>query len=148
MSISSQSSVPNKPRCSFASRYISGSQLPDPEERRELLDTITQFAAQKLIRRDIAARPDSLTAAQELACLSARLPIEFMSSTLTQAEIDQVAHHMRVCPSVDTSFSRYTSLNPSEPIVSEGAYLLMANGKFNAPVALSRGPPRLLCPLR
>lgn len=128
------------PTCSFASRYISGNQLPDVHERTRLLDQFREFAAQKLIRRDTADRPTSLTPAQELACLSARLPIEFMSSISTQAERDQVANHMRVCFSADESFRQFTSLNPSEPILSEGAYLLMNDQhiSFNAPAALSR----------
>lgn len=103
------------------------------------MNGIVKFAAQKLIRYDVAAWPTQLTPEQELACLSARLPIEFMSSTSTEAERNQVANHMRVCLSVDDSFRRFTSLNPSEPIVSEGAYLVMNSEiKFLAPAALSR----------
>ncbi|KAF5391050.1 hypothetical protein D9757_003993 [Collybiopsis confluens] len=72
----------------FASRYRAGLDLPDKEERRELLKWLVSFAAQQLIR--IKVRPDWLNFDQKLTCLSARLPIEFMSSTPTQAEKDQV----------------------------------------------------------
>ncbi|KAE9389923.1 hypothetical protein BT96DRAFT_1024834 [Gymnopus androsaceus JB14] len=107
----------------FGSRYISGSRLPASKERNELLSDIVEFAAQKLIGCDTTAWPGNLTPEQELACLSARLPVEFTSPPSTQAEKDQ-----------------FTSLNPSEPIVSESAYLLMNSSriKFHAPSALSR----------
>lgn len=112
-------------------------------EREELLKSLVEFAAKKLIKFDLASWPSELSPKQELACLSARLPIEFMSSTSTEStrdERDQIANHMRVCLSVDESFRKFTSLNPSEPIVSEGAYLLMNNSRirFHAPAALSR----------
>lgn len=126
---------------SFASRYASGEGLQGLE-REQLLDGIVEFAAQKLIRFDLDSWPTQLNLDQELACLSARLPIEFMSSTLTpstRAEKDQVAHHMRICLSVDEAFCKLTTLIPSEPIVSEGACLLMNDDRvaFNAPAALS-----------
>lgn len=98
------------------------------------MNGIVEFAAQKLIRYDTAAQPEKLTIEQELACLSAQLPIEFMSSTSTQVEMDQVAHRMHVCLLIDESFYWITSLNPSEPIVSEG---VLMTDMFNAPAALS-----------
>lgn len=85
------------------------------------------------------AWPRNLTAEQKLACLSARMPIEFMSSTPTTQEQDQIANHMRICLSVDESFHRMISLNPSEPILSDGAAIVMNNNAvaFHAPAALS-----------
>lgn len=113
------------------------------QERKQLHEHLAEFAAQKLIRRNLSYWPSSLNLDQELACLSARIPVEFMSSVhtpSTKAEKDQIANHMRICLSVDPSFRKFTSLNPSEPIVSEGAYLLMTDSrtKFHAPLAFSR----------
>ncbi|KAF5341557.1 hypothetical protein D9757_014561 [Collybiopsis confluens] len=141
MKLSSVASIEYKAslgRPLFAFRYRTALNLNDPD-RKEIIDNIVSFTAQKLIRRDTNHRPDRLTRDQELACLSARLPIEFMSSIPTQAEKDQIGKHMRVCLLVDEGFLRFTSFNPSEPIVAEGAYNLMYDNRlsFNAPQALS-----------
>ncbi|KAF5391013.1 hypothetical protein D9757_004025 [Collybiopsis confluens] len=98
---------PSLGRPLFASRYRAGLDLPDEEERSEFLKDIVNFAAQKLIRNEV--RPAQLNNDQLLACLSARLPIEFMSSTPTQGEKDQVGNHMRVCLSINKSVCRFTS---------------------------------------
>ncbi|KAF5366321.1 hypothetical protein D9757_012918 [Collybiopsis confluens] len=141
MKLSSVASIEYKAslgRPLFAFRYRTALNLND-QDRKEIIENIVSFTAQKLIRRDTNHRPDRLTRDQELACLSARLPIEFMSSIPTQAEKDQIGKHMRVCLSVDEGFLRFTSFNPSEPIVAEGAYSLMYDNRlsFNAPRALS-----------
>ncbi|KAF5371045.1 hypothetical protein D9757_010297 [Collybiopsis confluens] len=141
MKLSSVASIEYKAslgRPLFAFRYRTALNLND-QDREEIIENIVSFTAQKLIRRDTNHRPDRLTRDQELACLSARLPIEFMSSIPTQAEQDQIGNHMRVCLSVDEGFLRFTSFNPSEPIVAEGAYNLMYDNRlsFNAPRALS-----------
>ncbi|TFK50466.1 hypothetical protein OE88DRAFT_1736013 [Heliocybe sulcata] len=117
----------------FASRYISSLSL-HREEKVEIQDNLVSFAAQKLIKAEI--NPDmDLTKAQQLACLALRMPIELMSST--QAERDQVANHMRVCLSASNGFRTILTLNPSEPILSEGAVYVMKNLRnFNSPVAL------------
>ena len=128
---------------SFASRYSSGEAL-DETAREEILSDIVRFAARKLIACDVDTLTSELNTNQELACLSARLPIEFItptevSDTSTQAERDQVAHHLRICLSAGEGYRKLQTLCPSEPIVSEGAYLVMTNEQvsFYAPLALS-----------
>ncbi|KAF9069518.1 hypothetical protein BDP27DRAFT_1519622 [Rhodocollybia butyracea] len=119
--------------------YLGHNSLPELESC-ELLDGLVPFVARKLIKYDIANYPQ-LEPKHELACLSTRFPIEFISSPSTTAEQDQVADHMRICMSVDgTEFLQYITISPSEPILSEGAYLFMNNSEktFNAPKALSR----------
>ncbi|THH17802.1 hypothetical protein EUX98_g9055 [Antrodiella citrinella] len=101
------------------------------------------FAAKKLIWCD--PLPSEYTFPHELAILSARLPIELMSSgvlpdSTKEEEMNQITNHMRICMSIDDSFHKITSLNPSEPIVSDAAYFLMnrqnLKAPFNAPKVL------------
>ena len=73
-----------------------------------------------------------------LACLSQRFPIEFNSTDyITQAkERKQVESHLRVCLKMDGALQTMTTRSPSEPILSEAAYVVMQRQSFNAPNAL------------
>ncbi len=118
--------------CSFASRYNSAT-----AESILVQDYIVKFAAQKLIKRDLAGHI-VLSSEQQFTFLSAHLPIEFMSSVSMTQEQDQVANHMRVYLALDDSVGHMRSLNPSESILAEGAHLLITNKSitFNALAAL------------
>ncbi|EIN06049.1 hypothetical protein PUNSTDRAFT_127507 [Punctularia strigosozonata HHB-11173 SS5] len=121
----------------FAARYIAAQAKGVSEyERRIIQDDLVRFAAEKILRADID-RIDNIRWEQQLACLAWRVPIQFMSSTPTAQEMDQVANHMRVCISIDETFRRMFTLNPSEPVLSEGARKIMSFTGFKPHVALS-----------
>jgi hypothetical protein len=81
---------------------------------------------------------DGLSDAQKLACLSARLAIDFNSTTYTgqSQEHKQVEGHMRFCLNVDDGFETMKTVFPSEPLLAEAAARLMKRPDFKAPEAL------------
>jgi hypothetical protein len=100
-----------------------------------------QFAAMKLLGgRQYLKEANDLSNAQKLACLSQRLPIEFSSCTYSEQaeEMEQVEGHMRICLKVDSGFESMQTVSPSEPLLSEASYLIMANPSFDAPNALAK----------
>jgi len=96
-----------------------------------------RFAATKILSKDYT-RPFPLTSEQTLACLAQRLPIEFMSTGHTDAERRQVENHMRVCISIDNSFSTMSTMNISVPLLSDAASMIMIDPEFSfdAPASL------------
>jgi hypothetical protein len=107
-------------------------------------------AGDKAIRKDIISlarakllNPDppmaeSLNNDQKLACLSQRLPIEFISTTYIAQENErkQVEGHMRVCLKIDANFESMVTVSASEPLLSEAAYSVMSHPSFNVPKAM------------
>ncbi|KDR72947.1 hypothetical protein GALMADRAFT_228637 [Galerina marginata CBS 339.88] len=92
-------------------------------------DGIVDFAIQKLLR---TSKNKSLDLDQSFACLSQRFPIEFVSANyISHAEKKQVEGHLRVCAKIEANFRSMTSLAPSEPLLSEAAYAVMARGRFD-----------------
>ena len=89
------------------------------------------FAVRKLLNAD--PNTQHFTQQQELACLSQRLPIEFNSTTYASqtAEMKQVEGHLRVCLKVDATFESMQTVSPSEPLLSEAAYVIMARESFD-----------------
>jgi hypothetical protein len=123
--------------CRFAARYIAAqAEGVSDYERHIIQDDLVRFAAEKILQADID-KIERLSWEQQLACLAWRLPIQFMSSTPTAQEMDQVANHMRVCIAIDETFRRMFTLNPSEPVLSEGARKIMSFTGFKAHAALS-----------
>ncbi len=90
------------------------------------------FAVGKLLNAD--PNTQDLTLDQMLACLSQRLPIQFNSTTYISqtAERKQVEGHMRVCLNIDPAFESMETVSPSEPLLSEAAYVIMARESFDA----------------
>jgi len=88
------------------------------------------FAVGKLLNAD----PDTqeFTEHQKLACLSQRFPIQFNSTTYIShaSEMKQVEEHLRVCLKVDATFESMETISPSEPLLSEAAYVVMARKSF------------------
>jgi len=84
----------------------------------------------------------ALTDAQKLGCLAHRIPIEFISamhaSQVSDLEMEQVYHHLRVVLKVDHSLETMVTMSPSEPVLSEAAYFVMTTQprQFNPPEAL------------
>ena len=119
----------------FSSRLLAAKKDALPQER--IYDDTIHFASEKIILASLGPPngANHFTAAAQLACLSWRLPIEFMSSGAppTPEEREQVANHMRYCLRVDGSFDSMVSLNPSEPLLSEAAAFLMGMDGFDAP---------------
>ncbi|KAF8324798.1 hypothetical protein F5887DRAFT_1022029 [Amanita rubescens] len=107
----------------FGSRYKAG----DPKVRKD----IVKFAVEKLLNAEFSTR--DLTQDQMLACLSQRLPIEFNSTTYISqiAERRQVEGHMRVCLKIDAAFEGMVTVSPSEPLLSEAAYVIMSKESFH-----------------
>jgi hypothetical protein len=140
-------------KSSFGTRFENGGQ--------EVQDEIVEFAASKLICGQSENMQNGLNDDQKLgmenrltpfcsrlinilfsrsACMAVRLALEFDSSTLEsqQRERLQVAKHMRICIKVNDGFETIVSVAPSEPILAEGARLLMSNPKFDLPKSLLR----------
>ncbi|KIM39922.1 hypothetical protein M413DRAFT_29078 [Hebeloma cylindrosporum] len=107
----------------FGSRYDAGD--------CKVQEDIVMFAVRKLLNAELNTQ--ELTRHQELACLSQRLPIQFDSTTFTShaAGMKQVEEHLRVCLKVDAAFESMETVSPSEPLLSEAAYLIMALKDFN-----------------
>ncbi|KDQ51683.1 hypothetical protein JAAARDRAFT_210966 [Jaapia argillacea MUCL 33604] len=112
----------------FGSRYDSGN--------GEIKDDISHFAKSKLLLSD--GIPTKFSPSQQLACLSQRIPIEFQSTTHVsqEQEKEQVEGHLRVCLGIGTAWEPTITTNPSEPLLSEAAYLAMGFQEFDAPNAL------------
>jgi hypothetical protein len=96
-----------------------------------------RFAAAKILGKEYT-EAFHLVPDQALACLAQRLPIEFMSTGHTVGERRQVENHMRVCISVDNTFSSMSTMNPSEPLLSDAASMIMIDPQFSfdAPASL------------
>lgn len=96
-----------------------------------------RFAATKILGKEYT-EPFLLVPDQALACLAQRLPIEFMSTGHTVGERRQVENHMRVCISVNNTFSNMSTMNPSEPLLSDAASMIMVDPQFSfdAPASL------------
>ncbi|KDR72943.1 hypothetical protein GALMADRAFT_252299 [Galerina marginata CBS 339.88] len=93
-------------------------------------DGIVDFAIQKLLKN---SENKSLDLDQSFACLSHRFPIKFSSADhISRAEKKQVEGHLRVCLDIEANFQSMTSLAPSEPLLSEAAYAVMARGRFDS----------------
>jgi hypothetical protein len=88
------------------------------------------FAVRKLLNADPYTQ--EFTQHQKLACLSQRLPIQFNSRTYFShnAEMTQVEEHLRVCLKVDATLESMETVSPSEPLLSEAAYVIMARKSF------------------
>ncbi|KAH7921876.1 hypothetical protein BV22DRAFT_1131921 [Leucogyrophana mollusca] len=114
----------------FGSRYDYGEE--------EIKSTIVEFAAAKLLGGHEYTGATNLTNSQKLACLSQRLPIEFISTTYAHyaEEMKQVEGHMRVCLRVSPRFESMMTVSPSEPLLSEAAYWVMQNKHFDPPRTL------------
>ena len=138
---------------SFGTRFENGGQ--------GVQDEIVEFAASKLICGQSENMQNGLNDDQKLgmenrltpfcsrlidilfsrsACMAVRLSLEFNSTALEsqQRERLQVAKHMHICIKVNDGFETIVSVAPSEPILAEGARLLMSNPKFNLPKSLLR----------
>jgi hypothetical protein len=134
-------------RFSFGTRFNHGG--------REIQNEIVAFAALKLICQtnlvtelscdqklgmDNRLTPFALTRPKFdfPACMAVRLALEFNSTTRKSQERErlQVAKHMRLCIKVNDGFDTIVSVAPSEPILAEGARLLMSNPKFDLPGSL------------
>ena len=94
------------------------------------------FAVRKLLNADPYTQ--EFTQHQKLACLSQRLPIQFNSRTYVSrnAEMTQVEEHLRVCLKVDATLETMETVSPSEPLLSEAAYVIMAQKSFKPVEAL------------
>jgi len=106
-------------------------------------ETIFTFAAQKLLcsSANLSRGTQPLSEAQMLACLAARIPIEFLStayaSQVSDLEKEQVHSHMRVVLKVDRNLETLATTSPSEPVLSEAAYYVMAiQPQFSPPQVL------------
>ena len=88
------------------------------------------FAVGKLLNAD--PNTQEFTVHQKLACLSQRLPIQFNSTAYISrtSEIKQVEEHLRVCLKVDATLQNMETVSPSEPLLSEAAYVVMARKSF------------------
>ncbi|TFY78103.1 hypothetical protein EWM64_g5907 [Hericium alpestre] len=118
----------------FATRYDAAAQSQSVSSQ----NFTGQFAELKLLGR-VVKREQKLQDSERLACLSQRLPIEFQTTryNTSDAERRQVENHMRVCLKVSDDLQSMTTINPSEPILSEAAFRIMDSREdFNVPSAL------------
>ncbi|KAJ6558418.1 hypothetical protein DFH09DRAFT_529768 [Mycena vulgaris] len=105
-------------RMLFASRYKAG----DEGTQRGIID----FARTKLLAAHRFEGP--LTSSQKLACLAVRLGLEFKAPAWADrdAERKQVERHMRICLAATGGFRKVFTISPSEPLVAEAAFHVMA----------------------
>jgi hypothetical protein len=71
--------------------------------------------------------------------MAVRLALEFNATTLASQikEREQVEKHMRVCLMVNQGFETAVTVAPSEPLLAEGAFLIMKQrDAFNLPITL------------
>ncbi|PCH32990.1 hypothetical protein WOLCODRAFT_141446 [Wolfiporia cocos MD-104 SS10] len=112
----------------FATRYKYG--LMDV--RMEII----YFAVEKLLNKPysyVVANP--LTISQKLACLSARLALEYEQNIRALQEgRNQVARHMRAVLFPASDRRNMVTISPSEPVIAEAARLVFT--VFDAPRAL------------
>ncbi|KAI9572000.1 hypothetical protein HD554DRAFT_2186431 [Boletus coccyginus] len=110
----------------WATRYDKG----DPTVRALIVD----FAALKLLGGIPWYGEKSLGLPQQLGCLAQRLPIEFLSSSYSSnpgnPQTVQVQFHMRMLFRVSDNLGTMITSTPSEPILSEAAYLVMSARRF------------------
>ncbi|KIY49634.1 hypothetical protein FISHEDRAFT_72276 [Fistulina hepatica ATCC 64428] len=122
----------------FGARYFAAQQPQQPPDKSGTIIRLIRFAAEKLISHEYHPGM-SLTPSQKFACLAERIPIEFLSTvhTVDSEERKQVENHMRVCITVDKTFTNMVTMNPSEPVLSDGAHLIMSSSNdFNPAQAL------------
>jgi hypothetical protein len=114
----------------FGARYDNGDELV----RQQMIG----FAATKLLGGAGYHSGIKLTDSMKLACLAQRLPIEFNSCTYTQQdmEMEQIEGYMQVCLKIDAGFESMQTVSASEPLLSDAAYVVMGNKKFDAPNTL------------
>ena len=114
------------PLTRFAAMYDAGD--------RAVQQDIILLAKLKLLNSE-PIDVERLSNDQKLACLSLRVPIEFISTTYIDRENEQrqVEGHMRVCIKVDANLESMITTSPSEPILSEAAYNVMIHPSFNVP---------------
>ncbi|KAI0260882.1 hypothetical protein BC834DRAFT_898710 [Gloeopeniophorella convolvens] len=100
---------------------------------------IVNFALDKLLGGGPFVSSVKLTSDQTLACLSVRLPLEFLPGSPLADEKSriQVEKHMRVCLSADPGFDGLLTVAPSEPLLAEAAKKALEIPQYIAPMALS-----------
>ncbi|KAG5650693.1 hypothetical protein H0H81_011367 [Sphagnurus paluster] len=110
-------------------RPLFGSRLQASGDVNEVL----LFAKIKLLGGDTRMKVKD-SAANKLACLSRRLPIEFYSTTIItqEAEAEQVASHLRVCVKIHDGFEGMFTISPSEPFLSEDAAILISENSISS----------------
>ncbi|KAL0958082.1 hypothetical protein HGRIS_000258 [Hohenbuehelia grisea] len=84
------------------------------------------FAAQKLLNHQAELpAPDKVKREQALACLAFRIPLEFATTVYNSVdtETEQIEAHLRVCLKAHPNHQTMISVAPSEPFLSEAAYL-------------------------
>ncbi|KAH0825812.1 hypothetical protein J3R83DRAFT_8816, partial [Lanmaoa asiatica] len=113
----------------WATRYDRGDQV--------VKDEMIRFATEKLM--GTKSIPDTMTSTQELACLAQRLPLELLAvSYNSDPQSVLVQSHMRVVTRVNGNLETMITLSPSEPILSEAAYMLMQKNGMHPAHALER----------
>lgn len=99
----------------------------------------------KLINKTSLYNTLELSKHDMLACLSQRIPIEFISThyvpsewrqKFVEEETRQVESHMRICLKIEREIETMTTVAASEPLLSEASFLLMQMKGFSAPNAL------------
>ncbi len=65
-----------------------------------------------------------------LVYLNAYLSNSIRRPTCLKSQRKQVEGHMRVCLEIDAAFESMETASPSEPILSEAAYVIMARKSF------------------
>ncbi|OBZ69296.1 hypothetical protein A0H81_10923 [Grifola frondosa] len=127
---SSQSSNPSS-QSSQRKGKSSSRRKPAVKDLNRVRDDIVRFAMDKLLCRfpghALEGGANPLGPSETLACLSQRLPIEFMSTTFLQdgEEMKQVESHMRVALKVGEGFRTLSTVTASEPILVEAAIKAM-----------------------
>ncbi|KAF8554216.1 hypothetical protein OG21DRAFT_1509127 [Imleria badia] len=97
-----------------------------------------EFTVHKLLG-DISNRGQTLSPEQKLACLSERIPIEFLSvSPISDLEKALVTSHLRVILKAGRSLETLVTMSPSEPILSLAAFFMTRQASFNPPLALQK----------
>ncbi|KLO17713.1 hypothetical protein SCHPADRAFT_936903 [Schizopora paradoxa] len=103
------------------------------------------FALNKLLCKTYVKDFGLLAKHEMLAILSRRIPIEFVSTRympsrcrqeIIEEEMRQVESHLRICLKIDQEEETVTTAAPSEPLLSEAAFLIMQMDEFNASTAM------------
>ncbi|KIJ58757.1 hypothetical protein HYDPIDRAFT_33872 [Hydnomerulius pinastri MD-312] len=130
-SVSSSDQLCTYGRPLWGTRYEAG--------KREIKDNIVSFAASKLLGGQDYKPEEEVDLSSKLACLATRLPIEFLSTSYAShaEEMKQVEGHLRLVLRVDENMESMVTVSPSEPVLSEAAYWIMQNPRFNLPGALT-----------
>lgn len=115
------------------------------EAEPSLQPEIIRFAATKLLKTASISSKTTFNDDQMLACLSRRIPINFMSanpgppdmrSSFLEPEQRQVESHLRIYLKVERDNPMIATVASSEPLLSEASFALMQRGGFSAPSAL------------